>query len=102
MVDTYNSLETLYLTQDINDKPPTNTQYMRLYGHHCCPFVERVRLTLGAKRVKYQNAEMDLFEKKPWHLAVNGGFVPIIELPDGTLINETKIIMEFIEESYPD
>ena len=44
---------------------------------------------------------MDLGKKTPWHLAINGGLVPVLELPDGTIIHESKIIMDFIEEAYP-
>ena len=44
---------------------------------------------------------MDLSNKTQWHLAINGGFVPVLELPDGTILHESKIIMEYIEEAYP-
>ena len=40
--------------------------------------------------------------KTPWHLAINGGFVPILELPDGTTLHESKILMDYAEEAYPD
>ena len=100
MVDSYNSLETLYLTRDINDKPPNNTQYLRLYGHYCCPFVERVKLTLAAKSIPYQNVEMDLSVKKQWHLDINGGFIPIIELTCGKVINDSMVILEYLEDAY--
>lgn len=45
---------------------------------------------------------MDLSKKTPWHLAINGGMVPIVELPDGTIINDSKIILEYLEEAYPE
>ena len=83
-------------------KPATNPNYVRLYGHHLCPFVEKARLALAARNVQYQKCEMDLNNKAPWHVALNNGFVPLLEFPDGTIIYESKIVMEYVEEAYPD
>ena len=52
---------------------------MRLYGHHLCPFVERVRLVLAAKGVKYQDVQVNLEKRAKWHYLLNNGFVPILE-----------------------
>jgi glutathione S-transferase len=38
---------------------------------------------------------MNLGDKAPWHLDFNNGFVPILESPDGTMINESAVISEF-------
>ena len=94
-------LTTLYITSSDQEKPATNKNYVRLYGHHLCPFVEKARLALSAKAIPYQNVEVDLSKKTPWHAAINGGLVPVIELPDGTIIHESKVVMEFVEEAYP-
>ena len=48
MTDTQD-LSTLYLTADITEKPETNKNHLRLYGHHLCPFVEKARLALAAR-----------------------------------------------------
>jgi glutathione S-transferase len=32
---------------------------------------------------------------------INGGAVPILELPSGDIVLESKIIMEYFEEVYP-
>lgn len=45
---------------------------------------------------------MDLGKKTPWHLAINGGLVPVLELPNGTVINESKVLMEYVEDAYPE
>lgn len=58
-------------------------------------------MALAAKAVKYQNVEVDLSKKTPWHLAINGGLVPILELPDGTILHESKVLMDYAEEAYP-
>ena len=96
-----NSLETLEVPTADAPQPSTNKNFVRLYGHHLCPFVEKTRLTLSAHNVQYQKVDVDLGKKTPWHLALNGGLVPILELQDGTLINESKVIMDFVEEQYP-
>lgn len=38
---------------------------------------------------------MDLRVKAQWHLDVNGGFVPMLETPDGKIIYESAVIAEF-------
>lgn len=95
-------LQTIYITSEDQEKPATNLKYPRLYGHHLCPFVEKVRLGFAAKGVKYQRADVDLSRRTKWHLAINEGKIPILELPDGTILIESKIILEYLEETYPD
>ena len=82
-------------------KPEVNPQYLRLYGHLLCPFVEKVRMALAAKGVKYQRCEVDLGKKTQWHLDINGGMVPVTELPNGSIIIESKVQMDFVEDAYP-
>ena len=41
---------------------------------------------------------VDLNKKAQWHLDFNGGFVPILELPDGSMINESAILMSFASD----
>ena len=102
MVETLNKdLETLYITEESTPRPEVNPSFPRLYGHPLCPFVEKVRMALAARNVQYQRVELDLDKKTPWHLGINGGLVPIWELPDGTIINESKILMDYIEDAYP-
>ena len=101
MVEVHSSVDTIYVPELDTAKPEVNKEHPRLYGHLLCPFVEKVRIALAARNVVYQNCEIDLGKKTPWHLAINGGLVPIFELPDGTLINESKILMEFAEDAYP-
>lgn len=56
-------LKTLYVLDQNTPRPPVNPNYIRLYEHYCCPFCEKVRLTLAAKGVKYQKVEIDLGKK---------------------------------------
>lgn len=41
-------------------------------------------------------------KKTEWHKSINGGLVPIYEMPDGTILLESKILMDFAEEAFPD
>ena len=60
-----------------------------------CPFVQRSYFSFGAKKIPFQKVYVHLEDKAQWHLDFNGGFVPILETPSGTLINESGIIAEF-------
>jgi len=36
-------------------RPKQNKNFLRLYGHHLCPYVEKARLALLAKNLAYQD-----------------------------------------------
>mmetsp|Transcript_31420 Transcript_31420/g.30768 ORF Transcript_31420/g.30768 Transcript_31420/m.30768 type:complete len:88 (+) Transcript_31420:51-314(+) len=76
---------------------PHNKNHIRLYGHHLCPFVERARMVLAAKNLQYQGVEVNLERRAKWHYLLNGGFVPIMEIPSGLTILESRIIMDYLE-----
>jgi len=95
-------LETIYVDDVTTPKPALNDKYPRMYGHHNCPFVEKVRLSFAARNIVYQKCEVDLGKKTQWHLDINGGLVPIYEFPDGTQLLESKVLMDYAEEAFPD
>jgi glutathione S-transferase len=99
MVDT---LETIYITSADTPKPEVNPNYLRMYGHHNCPFVEKARLAFAARNVQYQRVELDLEKKTQWHKDINGGLVPILEFPNGVTLIESKVLMDYAEEAFPD
>lgn len=101
MADHTQDLTRLYVAEADQEKPALNKNYPRMYGHTLCPFVEKARMALAAHNVQYQRVEVDLGKKTKWHIDINGGLVPIYELPDGTIILESKIIMEYAEEAFP-
>ncbi len=37
-------------------------------------------------------------KKAKWHLNINGGLIPLLEMPNGEIINESNILMEFAED----
>jgi len=41
---------------------------------------------------------MDTVNKAKWHLEVNGGYVPVLEMPCGTLLNESRVLMELAND----
>ena len=43
---------------------------------------------------------MDLTHKPQWHADL-GGTVPILELPEGRVLNDSKQIMDYCQEAYP-
>lgn len=56
MVETDTSsrdLEMIFVPEADTPKPAINENYPRLYGHLLCPYVEKVRLALAARNVKY-------------------------------------------------
>ena len=44
---------------------------------------------------------MDMGKKTQWHIDICGT-VPILEIPDGRIINDSKQIMDYLQETYPE
>jgi hypothetical protein len=94
-------LEMIFVSNSQTPKPALNPKYPRLYGHALCPYVERVRLSFAARNVEYQRCEISLKDKTQWHIAINGGLVPIVELQDGTILLDSKVLMDYANDAYP-
>jgi glutathione S-transferase len=66
---------------------------------------QRVRFVLHAKGLPFEEHRLDLFsgdQLKPDYLALNrNGVVPTI-VDDGAVITDSSVIMEYLEEVYPD
>lgn len=88
-------LKTIYYEAGENPKPETNPTQLRMYSHNLCPFVERAVLAFAAKAVPYQKCEMQLQNKAQWHLDFNGGFIPVLETPEGHLVKESAVVAQF-------
>jgi len=66
-----------------------------------------VRLVLAAKKISYQDVQVNLEKRAKWHYLLNGGFVPMLETPDSGdskpyMIFESKIIMDFLDRRFPE
>jgi glutathione S-transferase len=74
---------------------------VKLYDAARCPYCARVRIALAEKGLEYETVEVDLTNRPPWIYDLNAtGRVPVLD--DGFLLPESPVIMEYLEERYPD
>ena len=74
---------------------------MRLVDAARCPFCARVRLALGEKGVEYEQVAIDLANRPAWLVDMNpAGKVPVLD--DGFPLPESAVIMEYLEERFPE
>jgi glutathione S-transferase len=75
---------------------------LTLYDAARCPYCARVRIVLAEKDVEYEPIEIDLTDRPAWIYEKNStGRVPVVE-EDGWLLPESAVIMEFLDERYPE
>ena len=73
-----------------------------LYDAPRCPYAARVRIVLAEKGVDVDVVEIDLGNRPDWLYEKNPrGRVPVLE-EDGRPLAESAVIMEFLEERYPE
>jgi glutathione S-transferase len=74
---------------------------MKLYDAARCPYCARVRLALGEKGIAYETVEIDLGDRPAWLYELNAsGKVPVLD--DGFPLPESAVVMEYLEERYPE
>ena len=75
---------------------------LTLYDAGRCPYCARVRIALAEKGVPYETVEIDLAARPAWLYEKNPlGKVPVLE--EGAFcLPESVVIMEYLEERYPD
>ena len=67
-----------------------------LYSFRRCPYAMRARLALAVSGVGYEVREVKLSDKPAAMLAASSkGTVPVLHLPDGTVIDESRDIMRW-------
>ncbi|RXG61600.1 Maleylacetoacetate isomerase [Armadillidium vulgare] len=68
-----------------------------------CPYVQRPRTILEAKKIKYESVNIHLFKAKPdWYTKINPlGKVPAIQLNSKVLF-ESMVICDYLDETYPE
>ena len=75
---------------------------LTLYDAARCPYCARVRIVLAEKQVEYEAIAVDLENRPAWIYEKNpSGRVPVIE-EDGWILAESSVIMEYLEERYPE
>jgi glutathione S-transferase len=73
-----------------------------LYDAERCPYCARVRIVLADKGVEHEVVAIDLSERPAWLYEKNPlGKVPVIE-EDAFVLPESVVIMEYLEERYPE
>lgn len=79
---------------------------MKLYDCLIAPNPRRVRIFLDEKGIEIEKVEIDILtgqNLKPEFLEINPrGIVPVLELDDGTRIDEAAAIWRYFEESQPE
>jgi glutathione S-transferase len=74
-----------------------------LYDAARCPYCARVRIVLAEKGVEFDVVEIDLSDRPAWLYETNpAGRVPVVEEDGGRPLPESAVIMEFLEERYPE
>jgi glutathione S-transferase len=77
---------------------------LKLYNYPDCPFCQKVRVVLAEKDLEYDEHLVDLRkqdQKTPEFLALNPyGKVPVL-VDDETVVYDSTIINEYLEDEYP-
>ena len=74
-----------------------------LYTAERCPYAARARIVLAEKTLAYDAVEIDLGNRPAWLYDKNPlGRVPVYEEDEGLVLPESRVIMEYLEERYPE
>jgi glutathione S-transferase len=74
-----------------------------LYDAARCPYCARVRIVFAEKGLGYDTVEIDLSDRPVWLYAKNpSGTVPVLEEDGGLVLPESLVIMEYLEERFPE
>jgi glutathione S-transferase len=75
---------------------------LTLYDAQRCPYCARVRIVVAEKGLEIEPIEIDLDDRPAWIYEKNStGRVPVVE-EDGWTLPESAVIMEYLEERYPE
>jgi glutathione S-transferase len=75
---------------------------LTLYDADRCPYCARVRIVLGEKGLEHETVVVDLDDRPAWIYEKNPlGRVPVLE-EDAFVLPESAVIMEYLEERYPE
>lgn len=73
----------------------------KLISFKLCPYVQRSVILLKEKGVDYDIEYIDVYDPPKWFLALSPtGKVPVLQV-EGTVLFESAIINEYIDEVYP-
>jgi len=81
--------------------PPLAKGNLRLYSMKYCPYAQRTRLVLAAKKIPHDIVNINLVDKPHWFMEKTPlGKVPLLELQDGSVIYESLIVDDYLDEKY--
>jgi glutathione S-transferase len=76
---------------------------MILYDAARCPYCARARIVLAEKGLGYETVEIDLSDRPVWLYEKNPrGKVPVLEEEGGFVLPESVVIMEYLNERFPE
>lgn len=77
---------------------------MKLYSRAASPYAARVRIALYAKALPIEVIEVAMgWGKSPDFLKLNPlGRIPVLAFDDGTTLPESGVIVEYLEDAYPE
>lgn len=76
---------------------------LTLYDAERCPYAARVRITLAEKDVPYESVAINLDDRPAWLYEKNpAGRVPVLEEDGGFILPESAVIIEYLDERFPD
>jgi glutathione S-transferase len=74
---------------------------LELVSFKTCPFVQRAAIVLLEKAVPFEITYIDQAKKPDWFLKISPlGKVPLLKV-DGTILFESAVIAEYLDEAYP-
>lgn len=74
-----------------------------LYHVWLHPYSRKVRLALAEKKLEFDLQIEKIWERRTAFLAMNpAGDVPVLVEQDGTILSNSQVICEYLEEVYPD
>jgi glutathione S-transferase len=74
-----------------------------LYHFWLHPFSRKVRIALSEKNLSFDIRIEKIWERRTEFLAMNpAGDVPVLIEPDGTILSNSQVICEYLEEVYPE
>ena len=76
---------------------------MKLYSTDHSPFAARVRMAASAKGIALDCVEPPEGPGSDAYKRISPlGMVPVLELPDGSVLPESEMIVEYLEDAYPE
>jgi glutathione S-transferase len=77
----------------------TTQPQLTLISHKLCPYVQRAAIALEELGIKYRRVDIDLDNPPDWFILLSPlGKVPLLQIDDDTLLFESAVIAEYVNE----